>query len=171
MDIFIIKINDQDCELLKDALQDFRYKEISNPRKLFEHCLTYLMLDRILEDFYSIEDRTLDFINGKPFLKSNLKKFSISHSNDYIVLAFSDFDCGIDIEKNKLRDFSPIAKRMKFPECQTLGDFYTAWTTYEAEYKLAKPYNSATTWLVGDYTLTAVSENPDEHYKVFMELE
>lgn len=57
------------------------------------------MVDRILRDFYGIEDRNIVFNGKKPFLKNRKKFFSVSHSNDFIALAFSDYDCGVDIEK------------------------------------------------------------------------
>ena len=63
--------------------------------------------------------------------------FQISHSEDLIALAFSDTDCGVDIEKIKPRDYKKVSSRMKF-ECETLEDFYFEWTKFEAKYKLGK---------------------------------
>lgn len=77
------------------------------------------MVDRILRDFYGIEDRDIVFNGKKPFLKNRKKFFSVSHSNDFIALAFSDYDCGVDIEKIKIREFEDISKRMGF-KCNTL---------------------------------------------------
>ena len=69
MDIFVIKLeslNNVPVELIKQ----FQKKEISNQHKFLEHSFSYLMLDRVLRDFYGFEDRELLFNGKKPFLKS-----------------------------------------------------------------------------------------------------
>lgn len=167
MDIFVIEIIDADSVHQK-LLLEFKKKEISNPKKLNQHCLSYLMVDRILREFYKIDDREVTFEGNKPKLKSGAKQFSISHSGDYIALAFSDFDCGIDIEKNKPRDFKEIAKRMKFA-CNTLEEFYSEWTFFEAKYKLGCQPRCSKTYKLGDYTLTAVSKNKDENFEIYIQ--
>ena len=113
MDIFIIKIINSD-NVHRELLQGFQKREISDPKRWNSHCLSYLMIDRILRDFYHIEDREIIFDGNKPILKSDKKHFSLSHSGEFIALAFSDYNCGIDIEEIKLRDFNNIAKRMGF---------------------------------------------------------
>ena len=126
------------------------------------------MVDRILRDFYQIENREIVFNGKKPFLKTREKFFSISHSNDYIALAFSDYDCGIDIEKIKLREFEEISKRMGF-KCATLEDFYNEWTKYEAEYKLGKPAQKFKKVHIEDYILTAASVNVQEEFEIYIQ--
>lgn len=167
MDIFVIEIIDADSVHQK-LLLEFKKKEISNPKKLNQHCLSYLMVDRILREFYKIDNREIIFNGNKPLLKSGTKHFSISHSGDYIALAFSDFDCGIDIEKNKPRDFKEISKRMSF-HCNTLEEFYSEWTLFEAKYKLGCQPLCAKTYKLGDYTLTAVSKNNDENFEIYIQ--
>ena len=88
--------------------------EISNEKKWTAHCLSYLLVDKFLEEVYGIKNREIVFDNGKPILIDGGKHFSISHSNDLIVLAFSDSNCGVDIEKVKLREFQSISERMGF---------------------------------------------------------
>ena len=167
MDIFVIEIVDAD-NVHKELLKEFQKKEISNPKKWNEHCLSYLMVDRILRDFYQIENREIVFNGKKPFLKTREKFFSISHSNDYVALAFSDYDCGIDIEKIKLREFVEISKRMGF-KCATLEDFYNEWTKYEAEYKLGKPAQKFKKVHIEDYILTAASVNVQEEFEIYIQ--
>ena len=71
---------------------------------------------------------------GKPYFSEIPElHFSISHSEELIAIAFSDSNCGVDIEKIKLREFKRIADRMKF-NAETLGEFYQEWTKYEATY-------------------------------------
>jgi len=68
-----------------------------------------LIGDLIVRKFYAKELKVdpfqLEFDyseHEKPFLKSYPKAhFNISHSGDYVVVAFSDCQVGIDIEKNK----------------------------------------------------------------------
>ena len=167
MDIFVIEIIDADNVHMR-LLKEFQKKEISDPKKFNQHCLSYLMVDRILRDFYNIENREIIFIGKKPFLSTREKFFSISHSGEYIALAFSDYDCGIDIEKIKLRNFEEISQRMGF-HCSTLEDFYREWTKYEAEYKLGKPAQRFKKFRFEDYTITAASVNINEDFEIYIQ--
>lgn len=167
MDIFIIKIINSD-NVHRELLQSFQKREISDRKRWNSHCLSYLMIDRILRDFYHIEDREIIFDGNKPILKSGKKHFSLSHSGMFIALAFSDYNCGIDIEEIKLRDFNNIAKRMGFV-CQTLGEFYDCWTRYEAEYKLSVPSQKTKTFKMEDYSLSAASTNVKEEFEIYMQ--
>ena len=169
MDIFIIEIIDAD-NVHMELLKEFQKKEINNGKKWNQHCLSYLMVDRILRDFYKIENREVIFNGKKPFLKSREKFFSISHSEDYIALAFSNYDCGIDIEKMKLRNFEEISIRMGF-KCNTLEDFYNEWTKYEAEYKLGKPAQKFKKFRFEDYIITAASVNIQENFEIYIQNE
>lgn len=167
MDIFVINAdsaNNVDFELLKE----FQKKEISDLNKLKIHCFSYLMLERILTNYYNIKNSIVEFYGKKPFLKNRELFFSISHSGEYIVLAFSKFDCGVDIEKIKLREFEAISKRMRF-NCNTLKEFYVEWTKYEAEYKLGKPSQTTKQWHLEDYIITAVSVNVSEIFELFIQ--
>lgn len=167
LDIFVIEIVDAD-NVHMDMLKEFQKKEISNLEKWNEHCFSYLMVDRILRDFYGIENREVIFNGKKPFLKTRQKFFSISHSNEFVAIAFSDYDCGIDIEKIKIREFSDISKRMGF-QANTLEDFYNAWTKYEAEYKLGKPAQMSKKFHFEDYVITACSVNIKEEFEIYIQ--
>lgn len=167
MDIFIIEVTDAD-NVHMELLKEFQKKEFSDSKKWNQHCLSYLMVDRILREFYQIENREVIFCGKKPFLKTREKFFSISHSEDFIALAFSDYDCGIDIEKVKLRNFEEISVRMGF-KCNTLEEFYNAWTKYEAEYKLGKPAQKFKKIHFEDYIVTASSVNIQEEFEVYIQ--
>ena len=134
MDIFVVNISDAE-NIKPELLEAFRHKEFSNLKKKKEHCFSYLMLDRILKEVYKIQNREIEFLNSKPYLKSREKFFSLSHSGEYLVIGFSDNECGVDIEKIKPRDYKAISERMNFGS-NTLEDFYKDCTKYEAEYKL-----------------------------------
>jgi phosphopantetheinyl transferase len=124
------------------------------------------MLDKILKDVYKINDTEIIYENNKPVLKNGLKKISVSHSGEFIALAFSDYDCGIDIEKNKERNYEKIAKRMKF-NCKNKIEFYQEWTKFEAEYKLNTTPKSLKFCKVDDYILCVVSIKDNEEFNLY----
>lgn len=167
MDIFIIKISDAD-NIKPELLEEFRHKDFKDLKKQKEHCFSYLMADRILKGVYNIENRELDFLNGKPYLKTRKKYLSISHSCEYLVIAFSDNNCGVDIEKIKNRNYVSISKRMNF-NADNLEDFYKEWTKYEAEYKLGEEAKSIMQTDYDDYMITAVSSNIQEKFDIYIQ--
>ena len=162
MDIYLINTNISQ-NIPEEMLQEFNYK---NRKRNNIHSLTYLMLDRILKEAYTIPDREIIFNSEKPELKSGGKHFSVSHSGEYIALAFSDSECGIDIEKIKKRGFKAISKRMGFVS-ESLEDLYYNWTEYEATYKLGRQYASIDRYKIDNYIITTVSSNPDENFELY----
>ena len=167
MDIYIIKTSVTDKKT-EELLKIFQKKEILNEHFQKIHNYAYLMLDRILENVYQIKDRAILFKDKKPYLKSNEKQFSISHSGKYIVLAFSDYNCGVDIEEMKERDYKKISQRMGF-DVSTKEDFYVKWTEYEAKYKLNNTVNSKKCLKFDNYVLTALSTNKTEEYEIYFQ--
>lgn len=167
MDIFVIKMDSYN-NVPQEMLDEFKKRDISNLKRLKEHCFAYLMIDRVLREFYQIENREIIFDNKKPVMQSGKKHFSLSHSGGYLALCFSDYPCGIDIEEKKERDFGKIAKRMKF-DCATLDEFYSEWTGFEAEYKLAENSKSCWTTVIENYTLTVLSSNEDEDFTLYLQ--
>lgn len=169
MEIFIVEINSAE-KIKPETLKQFQKKEITDEEKWKSHCLSYLLVDKFLDEVYGIKSREIVFEEGKPILIDGGKHFSISHSKDLIALAFSDSNCGVDIEKIELREFKKIAERMKF-EAETLGEFYEEWTKYEAMYKLGKniDYGSIACFDLEDYALTAVSEDPCEEFEIYFQ--
>ena len=171
MDIFIIDIANVE-KVSIETLKQYQKKEISHEEKWKTHCLSYLLVDKLLQEYYGVENTEIVFEDGKPILIDGGKHFSISHSEDLIAIAFSDSNCGVDIEKVRLREFESISKRMGF-EANTLGEFYEEWTRYEAMYKLNSnnEYGSIATYDLDDYILTAVSEDPCEEFELFCQTE
>ena len=112
----------------------------------------------------------IEFKNKKPYLKNRRKYFSISHSNEYIALCFSDFDCGVDVERIKERDYKSIAERMHF-DSNSLEEFYFDWTKYEAVYKLGCEFKSYKNFQFEDYVVTTVSANSDEEFQIYIQSE
>ena len=52
MDIFVIEIVDADS-VHKELLKEFQKKEISDSKKWNQHCLSYLIGDRIIRELYN----------------------------------------------------------------------------------------------------------------------
>lgn len=169
MEIFLIK-TDSINKIPDDILYKFKHKKITVEKKLKIHCLAYLMTDKILAEVYNITNRNLIFTRGKPCLKTGEKYFSLSHSGNYIAICFSDYNCGIDIEKIKPRNYQTISNRMGF-KSNTLDEFYENWTSFEAEYKLGKSITAKTYYPLQfeDYMLTAVSENKKEKFQLYFQ--
>ena len=167
MDIFIFET---DCSKnIEDSLLfSFQNKKISNEKILKIHCLAYLMLDRILKNIYNLEDRTIVFEDGKPFLKNKTLYISISHSGEYIAIAVSKYNCGVDIEKNKKRNYIGISERMNF-KADNLNDFYLEWTKYEADYKLGEPVQSYKQFQLENYSVTASSSVQNETFEIYIQ--
>jgi 4'-phosphopantetheinyl transferase len=77
--------------------------------------------------------------NGKPYV-SGMQCFNISHSGSIVIVAFSEFDIGIDIEfKKREMDFNSIidymhpCERAEFLCCSDRTDtFFKIWTRKEA---------------------------------------
>ena len=119
MDIYIIEFN-------KDNNKDFK-----NIPKKYSRVILKFLLNKI----YNNDDEILEN-NGKPYVKSDLY-FSISHSNNILVIAFDKAEIGIDIEYLKPRNYKKILNYMG-AKCEneiSQEEFYKIWTIYEAEYK------------------------------------
>ncbi len=168
MDIFIIESNAIN-NISEKLLLGFQKKEISHQKNFKMHCFAYLMTDRILKEVYKIENREIIFEkSGKPYLTNRQKYFSISHTDEYLALAFADTECGIDIETIKQRDYISISRRMGF-NSYDLESFYHNWTKYEAEYKLGTKASSFKTFNYGKCVITAVNTRPQEVFEIYIQ--
>lgn len=80
--------------------------------------------------------------NGKPYINGLDINLSVSHSNEYIILAFSKNSIGVDIEKIQSRDYLSLARRyfgekeVQIIKEKGLAYFYELWTMKEAYSKL-----------------------------------
>ena len=167
MDIYVIDIRVAKF-LPEELLKEFDYKKYNNYDKNVIHCLSYLMVNRILREIYHIGDCEIVFHLNKPILKSGRKHFSISHSGGYIAIGFSDYNCGIDIEEIKERNYRAISEKMGF-KSDSLEEFYKNWTEYEAMYKFNESNENISKYYseLGSYILTAVCANTDEKFELY----
>ena len=170
MDIFILN-SENIKNISEELLLKFQKKNFSNFEALKMHCFSYFMLDKILDEVYGIKNKKVVFNNKKPKLENSDKCFSISHSYEYAVIAFSDANCGVDIEKIKQRDIKKIASRMKFNGCDSLEDFYIKWTQYESRYKLSGEMpKSSKTFKYEEYIISAESANIQENFDIYVQI-
>lgn len=83
---------------------------------------------------------------GKPYLPNHIDiNFNISHSGEYVICAMDSAPIGIDIEKEKLRDFETIQSHFFAPqeisylsnckEFRVQSLFYDIWTRKESYLK------------------------------------
>lgn len=102
--------------------------EVSSKRKDEKKAGEILLL-RALKDLgiEIIKPLEYEYYNGKPYLKEKYAFYNISHTDDLIVLAISDQEVGIDIEKTNRR--SKINKKNNDP------NYLKTWTIKEAGVK------------------------------------
>lgn len=120
-----------------------RFKQTNDrKRKLIGQLLIQLMLSQFKLGVLSDIKRTK---HGKPYL-NNETTFNLSHSGDYIALAFSlqkGIEIGVDIEQIKDTDCRQIAPIVFCKEeldflynsAQFVSDFFRLWTRKEAVLK------------------------------------
>ena len=102
-----------------------------------QHNAGRYIVEYVAKNVLNLENSEIIIENKKPKFKHSDIKFSISHSDCWAFVGFSDNEIGIDIEKIQERDYKAIAKRMNFDlKEDSLSDFYLCWTIFEAEYKL-----------------------------------
>ncbi len=109
----------------------------------------------LLKRYWGIEDANISKNeNGKPFLTQQEEfslHFSITHTKDWLFVAFSKKNIGMDAEYiDREVDYHPIVK--KFPldeqkEIHSTSDFLHHWTAKESAIKwlggsIAKDFNS-----------------------------
>lgn len=101
----------------------------------FHHKYSRIFLKKILDNFYNVQEE-IEVLDKRPYLKSDVLNFSISHSKSIIAIAFDKDKVGIDIEYPKKRNFKGLAKYLKLKNTEIESKtFYQIWTTYEAEFK------------------------------------
>lgn len=135
MVLFVLRNNIDSDTFIKDAFIEYLRMMSSENSVKCEHiskiCGEGADMDKNIASKLSV------IRGGKPYLMYDNNKvicFSLSHTDGCMLVAFSDSEIGVDIEKIKDRDYMPIAKReylpMEMPD--SLVDFYNTWTKKEA---------------------------------------
>ncbi len=162
MKIFYLKksefLSSIDAETLKFFDDGRNYQSLD---KKLEHLCGLFLIKFIAKNVYSIENLEIEIRNHKPFFKDNKIFFSISHSEDIVLVAVNTCEIGADVEYMQDRNYLPIMKRYGY-ECEnpSLTDFYRFWTKHEAKIKLGKDYiASFSTVLEDNYMFTCLSDD------------
>jgi 4'-phosphopantetheinyl transferase len=122
-----------------------RFKRTSGAqRSLFGELLARFIIGKTL----GVDSKTIAFNkskNGKPFLNKTGLHFNLSHSGDYVVMALSDHEVGIDVEVIRPINYR-IAERFFSPQevsvlnlkagYNKLEYFFDLWTLKESYLKL-----------------------------------
>jgi len=161
MEIFYLKksriYNILDFKSLEYFSDNRRY---SSQDKYYEHLLGLFLARFVAKNIYNIENTEIELKNKKPCFRFSDLNFSISHSQDVILCAFSKNSIGADVEYIRERDFSLILSRYGDNiENPTKEYFYKFWTKHEALIKLGvQEKSSFNIVLEKDYMLTCVSD-------------
>ena len=153
--IFFIRKN----EFLKNvcALEDFlEGNSFKSQKRIEQFCLGRFLIKYVLKNYYNIKHPEIVIKNKKPCLKNEKIYFSLSHSNDIVLAAFSDKNIGVDIEWMRDRDFQKLFEYYRInSENKDKETFYQLWTVYEAEIKLQqKPSDLLSLKFLKDYMLS-----------------
>ena len=139
-------------------------------KKKFQSELGRYIVDYVGKNIYNIPNRSLTIEKNKPKFTHSDIKFSISHSNNIVAVAFDDYSVGIDIEQMKDRDFSKLGNHYGI-NTDNKTEFYKKWTQLEAGIKIqAKAEQTYTTEFENDYMLTIATANPQKTEYVFEKL-
>lgn len=103
---YLTNIENLDADALLKAegifLEPSRLERIGrckNEKKRKELICTGVLLKRVLEHFGEKSSLIKESENGKPYLDGEKIFFNISHSKDYVLIAVSGSEVGIDIQK------------------------------------------------------------------------
>lgn len=166
MKIFYIKKDNFLKNFNKVQLNSFLDKDFSSEKRKEEYSISRFLLSFVLNNFYKIENYKIVEINKKPKLENNEIKFSISHSNDFVGICFSNDEIGFDVEKISNRDIEKLAKRYN-KKFDNLNDFYKFWTKEEATIKLQNEPVDYLTFEINDYMVSLASIEKINSVKVF----
>ena len=158
MKIFYLK---KDEILQKIGLEELeKYsdgKVYSLEEKYIEHLCWLYLVNYVGPSYLGIVDTSVVYEDKKPVLKSGEYNFSVSHSENIVVVGFSHNNIGVDVERMRDRDFHRLAKRYGIPPEK--NEFYKFWTKYEAVIKLGStPKYIVSEIIEGDYMLTCAMD-------------
>ncbi len=124
INIAIKKINDDYIKENYDSLLEKIYpdrreriKNLKNKKAAYASITAGLMLQDIIYRECGIEPADLNFLtgdNGKPYLQGeNTFKFNLSHSGEYVVVAYGSCELGVDMEeiRHMMNIDEAVAKR------------------------------------------------------------
>lgn len=154
-DEFLKSINHEELEKFSEG------RKYLSEEKYLEHLCGIFLTKYAAKHYYDVKNPEIEYQNGKPFFKSREICFSISHSNNIVLVAFNNRNIGVDVEYMRPRDYQKIMKRYDcMDENITKEGFYRFWTLHEAEIKLGSKVKSSYSAMLEDaYMITCVSDD------------
>ena len=143
-------------------------------------CVGAGILIHFVREQYGIDSDVAVDKFGKPYFVNSDIKFNISHSGMFVIMAVSDYNLGIDIQKIKEDKHRIAEKSFLASECEYINEiedekvmqqrFCEVWTLKEAYLKnigigLRKPLNSFEIQLGGD--APSIKGKIDYHFVQF----
>ena len=164
--IFFIKSSEFKKYLDEKTINYFlNGNNFKSQKRIEQYCLGRFLINYVLKNFYAIDDIELIIENNKPCLKNKKIEFSLSHSENIVLVAFSKNPIGADIEIIKNRNFKALISyyNLKLQDIDA-ELFYRLWTRYEAFIKIQdRPNTELTFKLLDKYMVTlCTKENTDK---------
>lgn len=162
MEIYYLRKSEFLKSVTRKSLETFSDgREYKSEEKYLEHLCGIFLTKFIARQIYDVKQREIEYRNGKPFFKSNEIFFSISHSNDIVLVAFNNKNIGVDVEYMCSRNYKKIMDRYEQKNSNpSRKEFYRFWTFHEAEIKLNSHVKSLFSTMLGeDYMITCVSDD------------
>lgn len=166
-------MNKISMDIFPETIKKYLMKK-QNLRTFLTSVFSWYCLDKIVKKHYHLNLCDLDFYfnqNGKPFVQNF--KFNISHSHDMCVIAISNKNLGIDIEKirkiNHLEEkIHKLCVDLPQEHDNALRYFFTCFTQYEAfiKYKGKSLGNPKKKLHIRNDVCTEVIKDNDEVYIV-----
>ncbi len=151
--------------LLKSFLKDRKFSSLEKEK---QHCYGRFLVEKVAREIFEIEKTEIEIVNKKPRFKFAEINFSISHSENIILVAFDQNPIGADIEIMKDRNFKELFARYNYKgENISKELFYKFWTEYEAGIKLqGTPKTKINFPLLNNFMVT-VAGNFEDKYEIF----
>lgn len=164
MDIFYLKKSEVLPHINFTSLRSFSDgRNFKSPEKEEEHLLGIFLTKFVARHVYGIQNIEIEYSNKKPYFKNNEIFFSISHSNDIVMVVFNSSQIGADIEFMKDRkNYELIMRRYGIEvSAPSKGEFYKFWTMHEAKIKLGSDNIKSSYSKIVDleYMFSCVSDN------------
>lgn len=163
MDIFYLKKSEFLPNVSEISLKRFSdEREFKSKEKEIEHLLGIFLTKFIAKQVYDVKNLEIETRGGKPFFKSNEIFFSISHSENIVMVVFNNSNIGVDVEYMKDgKNYKLIMKRYGIDaKNPSKKEFYRFWTVHEAEIKLNGHIRSLFSELLEEnYMMACVSDN------------
>ncbi len=132
----IKNLTDLESKLSKSEL--IQYNRFTSKKRKLQYLLSHAIVRDICGENIVVE-------NGKPTIKSSF--VSIAHKDNWVVVAVSKKQVGIDIENtNVVRNFVEQSELLGLPKTKYKKTFYKNFVEFEARFKFGDGADKANTY-------------------------